>query len=172
MRQLKELNKEHLGCWSCTLEIWHNKMWIKQSYSLQGFCLFWFHLMLFKHIFPFVWESEMAIIIQKEVRFLGWVGLKFWRLLCGVERSRLTLLRKLVWQALHFGHISAHVQSWLNGPAYFRIYFRICNYKFILWAIFWGVWCIIPNDLYSQISALKYLDYLKMFKANKVSRNT
>lgn len=35
-----------------------------------------------------------------------------------VGQSWLTLLRKLVWRALHFGHISANVQSWLTGSAY------------------------------------------------------
>lgn len=71
-------------------------------------------------IFFILFGSEkVAVIMWKEVRSSRWVGFKFWRpLLCGVEQSWLTLLRKLVWQALHFGHISAHVQSWLNKSAY------------------------------------------------------
>lgn len=39
---------------------------------------------------------------------------------CGVEQLWLTFLRKLVWQALSFGHRSAHVQSWLNAYSYFK----------------------------------------------------
>lgn len=73
-------------------------------------------------------------------------------------------LRKLVREALHFGHISAHVHGLMD------LHIQSMQLQIYPLKIFWGAWYIIYKC--SQICALKYLDYLKMFKASEVETLT
>lgn len=62
--------------------------------------------------------------------------------------------------------MSASTQSWLNGSGYSKYAATNSLRNYV------GVWYVIPDDIHSQTSVSKYLDYFKAFKANNVSRNS